>query len=72
MAQPRRQPKPKASNAMGPMAHALIQDYLGPDHRVTDMERFFTALMQALQDAYALGWKNRGEVQEKANLIGPH
>jgi hypothetical protein len=38
------------------------QDYLGPDHRVTNMERFFTALMQALHDAYALGWKDRGEV----------
>jgi hypothetical protein len=32
----------------GPIAHALIQGYLGPDQRVTNMERFFTALMQAL------------------------
>ena len=55
--------KPKAQSAMGPIAHALIQGYLGPDQRVIDMERFFTALMQALHDAYALGWKDRGEIE---------
>jgi hypothetical protein len=32
----------------------------------TDMERFFTALMQALHDAYALGWKDRGDVEGSA------
>ena len=58
--------KPRAMSALGPMAHALIQSYLGPDQRVTNMERFFTALMQALHDAYALGWKDRGEI-ERAN-----
>jgi hypothetical protein len=51
---------------MGPIAHALIQDYLGPDHLVTDVERFFTALMQALQHAYALGWNDRGDVERSA------
>ena len=55
--------KPRAMSALGPIAHALIQGYLGPDQRVTDMERFFTALMQALHDAYALGWKDRGEIE---------
>ena len=55
--------KPKAQSALGPLAHALVQDYLGPDHMVLDMERFFTALMQALHDAYALGWKDRGEIE---------
>jgi uncharacterized protein YejL (UPF0352 family) len=55
--------KPRAMSALGPMAHALIQSYLGPDQRVTNMERFFTALMQALHDAYALGWKDRGEIE---------
>ena len=44
----------------------LIQDYLGPDHLVTDVERFFTALMQALQHAYALGWNDRGDVERSA------
>jgi hypothetical protein len=54
--------KPKAQSALGPIAQALLQAYLGPDQRVTNMERFFTALMQALHDAYALGWKDRGEI----------
>ena len=36
---------PKGSSAMRPIARGLIEDYLGPDHRVIDMERFFTALM---------------------------
>ena len=39
---------------MGPIAHGLIQDYLGPDHRVIDMERFVIALMQALYDTLTL------------------
>ena len=30
---------PEASSAMGPIARSLIEDYLGPDHRVIDMER---------------------------------
>jgi len=55
--------KLKAQSALGQAAHALIQGYLGPDQRVIDMERFFTALMQALHDAYALGWKDRGEIE---------
>ena len=54
---------PEASSAMGPIARGLIEDYLGPDHRVIDMERFFTALMQALHDAYAQGWKDRGQIK---------
>jgi hypothetical protein len=54
-----------SGRALGPIAHGLIQGYLDPDHKVIDMERFFTALMQALHDAYALGWKDRGEVEER-------
>jgi len=55
--------KLKAQSALGPIAHALIEGYLGPDKQTTNMERFFTALMQALHDAYALGWKDRGEIE---------
>jgi hypothetical protein len=58
-------PKLEARSALGPMAHALIQGYLGPDHKITDMERFLTAVMQALHDAYTLGWKDRGEVEKR-------
>lgn len=36
-------------------AHALIQGYLGPDHRVMDMQSFYSALAQALKDARARG-----------------
>lgn len=32
-------------------AHALIQGYLGPDHKVRDMKAFYSALVQALKDA---------------------
>ena len=53
----------EATSAMRPIVHGLIQDYLGPDHRVTDMERFVTALMQALHDAYTQGWKDREQTK---------
>ena len=32
-------------------AHALIQGYLGPDHKVIDMAAFYSALVQALREA---------------------
>jgi hypothetical protein len=31
---------PEASSAMGPIARGLIEENLGPDHRVIDIERF--------------------------------
>ena len=54
--------KPGAISALAPIAEALIESYLGPDHKVIDMERFLPALMQALQDAYTLGWKDRARL----------
>ena len=54
--------KPRAMSALGPIADALVQGHLEPDQKVIDRERFFTALMQALHDAYALGWKDRSEI----------
>jgi hypothetical protein len=54
---------PEASSAMGPIARGLIEENLGPDHRVIDIERFFTGLMQALHDAYAQGWRDRGHIK---------
>ena len=36
-------------------AHALIQGYLGPDHKVMDMGRFYSALVQALKAARRQG-----------------
>ena len=34
-------------------AHGLIQGYMGPDHKVLDMQRFYRALVQALKRAAA-------------------
>jgi len=59
------EPDPDIS-AMGLIAHGLVQGYLGPDHKVIDMEQFFAALVQALHDAYDQGWKDRSEVEERA------
>jgi hypothetical protein len=36
-------------------AHGLIQDYLGPDHKVIDMQRFYLALVSALKAAREQG-----------------
>lgn len=57
--------KPKATSAMGQIAQGLIQNYLGPDCRVADMERFVAALIQSLQDAYTQGWNDRGAVEKR-------
>ena len=45
-------------------AHGLIQGFIGPDHRVMDMQSFFRALKQALQAAHHDGWNDRGEADE--------
>ncbi len=36
-------------------AHALIQSYLGPDHKVMDMQSFYSSLVQALKAAREQG-----------------
>jgi hypothetical protein len=43
------------------IAHDLIQRYIGPDHKVTDMQSFYEALVQALQQAHRQGWKDCAE-----------
>ena len=40
------------------IAHGIIQGYIGPDHKVTNMGGFFGALVQALEAAYQQGWKD--------------
>ena len=55
--------RPKACSTMGMTAQGLIQDYLGLDGRVLEVDRFCTALLQALYDAYAQGWKDCEEVR---------
>ena len=39
-------------------AHALIQGYIGMDHRVINMNAFYSALVQALRDAGADALEN--------------
>ena len=36
-------------------AGALIQSYIGPDHRVQSIEKLFTAIAQELHEAYERG-----------------
>ena len=55
--------RPKACSAMGMTAKGLIQDYIGLDGRVLEVDRFCTALVQALYDAYAQGWKDCEDVR---------
>jgi hypothetical protein len=45
-------------------AHNLIQGYIGPDHRVTDIGSFHGALVQALLAAHQQGWKDRGAAED--------
>jgi hypothetical protein len=40
------------------IAHGLIQGYIGPDHRVMQMESFYRALVQALHAAHHQGWND--------------
>jgi hypothetical protein len=42
-------------SALEPIAHAGLTK--------KSPTRFFTALLQALHDAYALGWKDRGNIE---------
>jgi hypothetical protein len=39
----------------GQIAHGLIQSYIGPDHKVIDMQRFLGELVAALRDAHEQG-----------------
>jgi hypothetical protein len=41
------------------IAHGLIQGYVGPDHKVMDMQSLYRALVQALQEAHQKGWNDR-------------
>ena len=46
-------------------AFALIESFIGPDHKVLNMEGFVSALVQALKDARELGQEDRsGEVAD--------
>jgi hypothetical protein len=48
----------------GQIAHVLIQGYIGPDHRVMDLQSFCRALSQALLKAHQQGWRDRTEAEK--------
>ena len=50
------------------IADGLIQKFVGPDYRVVDMRGFFGALVEALQQAHAQGWRDRVETEK----LGKH
>ena len=43
-------------------AHALIQGYLGPDHKIMSMSNFYSALVQALKEARVKGQADRSHL----------
>ena len=40
-------------------AHALLQDYLGPDHKVINMAAFYSTIVQALEEAQEQAQRDR-------------
>jgi hypothetical protein len=46
------------------IAHGLIQSYLGPDHKVIDMQSFYRALVEALLSAHHQGWQQCAALED--------
>jgi hypothetical protein len=44
-------------NEAGEIVRGIIQSYIGPDHRVVDMQAFYGALVEALLKAHHQGWQ---------------
>jgi hypothetical protein len=44
------------------VANGLIQGYIGPDHKVMNMQSFYSALVQALRAARMRGEDDSGNV----------
>ena len=49
------------------VALALIQRWVGPDDKITDMSAFYDALVKALVDAHAVG-EDEGEDEAAAEM----
>jgi hypothetical protein len=48
----------------GEVAQGIIQSYVGPDQRVSDVSSLYRVLVQALQGAHEQGWANRAEAEK--------
>jgi hypothetical protein len=42
----------------------IIQSYIGPDQRVTDIPTLYRVLVQALRAAHEQGWKDRADAED--------
>jgi hypothetical protein len=54
----------------GQIVTGIIQSYIGPDHRVMDMQSFYRVLVQALQTAHERGWQDRAEAEKPTSTRG--
>jgi hypothetical protein len=45
-------------------ALVIIKGYVGPDHKISDMQSFYRALVEALCAAHEQGWKDRVEAEK--------
>ncbi len=52
------------------VALALVQKYVGPDDKITDMSAFFDALVEALSDAHNEG-EDEGQDEASTGLESP-
>ena len=43
----------------GEIVRGIIQSYIGPDHRVIDMQTLYGVLVESLQKAHQQGWDDR-------------
>jgi hypothetical protein len=48
----------------GEVAQGIIHSYIGPDHRVMDLQSLYRVLVQAMQAAHQQGWQDRGEAEK--------
>jgi hypothetical protein len=48
----------------GEVAQGIIQSYVGPDHRVSDLSSLYRVLVQALQGAHEQGWEDHAEADK--------
>jgi hypothetical protein len=50
----------------GEVAQGIIQSYIGPDRRVSDLSVLYRVLVQALQGAHEQGWEDGAEAEKLA------
>jgi hypothetical protein len=51
----------------GEIVRGIIHSYIGPDHKIMDMQNFYRVLVQALQRAHHQGWNDRVEAEDMSS-----